>query len=498
VRKVFIVLDALDECEKRDEMLEFLKGLQEDEHDLVILVTSRGKADIAEAFDEYPRLDLNACRRDLDQDIHAYIEVLLAQEPRFQQLPAPVKADIKASLVGKTAGMYVFDSVCYARLNFAPRFRWAQCQLDALARQRTIKSMRTSLGRLPDTLNETYANILRKVENDDIDLLRRALLWTAFAVMPLTLEELQEAIAIEPGVYTYEMIEEARLHDPKDILRLGSSLLYVTEAGHVKLGHLSVLDYLQSEEIKSSSDVGVFALNSEDAKQEMAKSCLTYLFLDSIASGPVDARHEWDVRFEQHPLFEHASVSWPYYLRGAASRIELNDLAYDFFSATFRRTFFSWIQRLNSDWIHDWNEYPRHATPLYYAASFGLKDSVKRLVEDGVELDAQGSRFGGTALHGATLREHISIVRWLLKAGADPSRADFNEITPLHIAASGGDVEAIKLLLQHGASLEAVDSYDETPYDWAKESGQEDAKFLLREEQSKALAHSSQVGETVV
>lgn len=349
---------------------------------------------------------------------------------------------------------------------------------------RTVKSIRASLNRLPTTLNETYANILRRVEDDDVELLRRALVWTAFSVMPLTLYELQEAIAIDPGVKTHHEVEESRLNDPRDILSLGSSLLSVTETGHVKLAHLSVLDYLQSTEIQDS-DVSVFKMSPGSANSELAMSCLSYLSLDSLSSGPVGSQSAWEARCVQHPLFGHAAVGWSYYRRSSLKNHELDSLVYELFTESSRPKFLSWIQVLNSDWtdpVYTWDSYPRHATPLHYAASFGLGDVVERLIEDGAELDAPGSRNGGTALHGATLRQHVSVMKILLKAGADPSRADFNMATPLHTAASYGNPEVLRLLLQYGASIEAEDNLGETPYMWALRAEQQTSQKLLSRE----------------
>ena len=85
-------------------------------------------------------------------------------------------------------------------------------------------------------------------------------------------------------------------------------------------------------------------------------------------------------------------------------------------------------QVLNADYNVKWDVYPRHATSLYYAASFGLAEIVEALIGTGAELNAPGSRFGGTALHAAALREHIPVMKLLLEAGSDPGRADFNHV----------------------------------------------------------------------
>ena len=290
-------------------------------------------------------------------------------------------------------------------------------------------------------------------------------------------------MALEPGISTLTSIEEARLNDPQDIMRLAGSLLSVSEAGHVKLAHLSVKDYLLSADIKADPDVTGFGMIPAEANQELATNSLTYLSLDSLGSGPVEAREDWEGRLTRHPLLKHVAKGWTYYLRAATPTSTLNGLVSDFFAVNSRQTFMSWIQILNSNWIFQWDCYPRHATPLYYAASFGLHAVVEQLLRSGVDLNAPGSRFGGTALHGATLREHTSIMSRLLHSGADPSRADFNRITPLHTAARIGNGEAIKMLLDFGASKTAPDTLGETPCDWARQAGQAvSQKILLGQE----------------
>jgi hypothetical protein len=331
-------------------------------------------------------------------------------------------------------------------------------------------------------LNETYANILERANETDAEILRRILLWVAFAVLPLTFDELHEAVAIEPDLDHFEKLEESRLNNPQDILRLGGSLLSITETGHLRLGHLSVKDYLLSEGIKATPSVCGFAMSPKEANQELAINCLTYLSLDSLATGPSTTIESWQERLVRHPLLRHAAKGWTYYLRVARMSPKVNDLVSRFFASESRETFMSWVQVLNSRRSFGWEEYPRHATSLYYAASFGLGDVVDDLIKRGVDLDAPGSRFGGTALHGATLRQHIPIMKALLKAGAAPSRTDFNLITPLHSAVIYGNAEVINLLLDYGAGKNEVDRLGETPFDWAINAGQIVSQKLLQGE----------------
>lgn len=81
-----------------------------------------------------------------------------------------------------------------------------------------------------------------------------------------------------------------------------------------------------------------------------------------------------------------------------------------------------------------------------------LEGVAEGLVQSGAHINAPGSRFRGTVLDGATLREHTGIMEMLLKAGANPSQADYNLVAPLHTAARVGNPKVMKLLLDYGAS----------------------------------------------
>jgi hypothetical protein len=104
---------------------------------------------------------------------------------------------------------------------------------------------------------------------------------------------------------------------------------------------------------------------------------------------------------------------------------KLLDLDFDFFAPESRNSIMSWVYVLNANHNFNWDIYPRHATSLYYAASFGLAKTVESSITTGIDLNTPNGRFGVTAPHGPVLREHIPVVRLFLEAGADPSRADF-------------------------------------------------------------------------
>ena len=293
----------------------------------------------------------------------------------------------------------------------------------------------------------------------------------------MTLPEIYEAIAIEPGLDPLD--EESRLAQPQDILDLCGSLVSVSEHGHLRLAHLSVRDYLTGTEIKHTNDLSIFALDPIDGNRELATCCLTYLSFKALAIGPSPMADAFNERKNQFPLLVNAAFSWTYFVRRTQMDTELRTQVADFISTSNRPIFMSWIQVINAV-SGNWNTYPRHATPLYYAASFGLLAIVEDLVKDRrVKLDAPGSRFGGTALHAAVLRDHLDVMKVLLDAGADPNKGDFNGLAPLHSAASYGKEDVVEVLVAYGATIDIRTSNGRSSFDFASWDGFETVVKLL-------------------
>jgi hypothetical protein len=114
------------------------------------------------------------------------------------------------------------------RLILLLRFRWAVCQLDALGKCLTVPMLRKALKSLPSTLDETYARILRNIDESWGQSVARILEWLVFSATPLRLTEVAELVAID--------IDEdppfdpnRRLPEPKDILMMCSSLITMTK-----------------------------------------------------------------------------------------------------------------------------------------------------------------------------------------------------------------------------------------------------------------------------
>lgn len=108
-------------------------------------------------------------------------------------------------------------------------------------------------------------------------------------------------------------------------------------------------------------------------------------------------------------------------------------------------------------------------TQLYRAARHGNTSLVKQLLRKGADPN-KTTDCGFTPLHIAAFWGEVEIVQMLLQAGADPKLCNGKGWTPLHSAALGAGLEGrrrvIELLISNGAEISAKDSHGWTPKDY--------------------------------
>lgn len=141
------------------------------------------------------------------------------------------------------------------------------------------------------------------------------------------------------------------------------------------------------------------------------------------------------------------------------------------------------VGKLDATWDENSKSYPWVAVSRLTNTDEELQDVDKTLldwIKDGSEgkVDEMVSKDkamvekvdedGMQPIHWAADRGNVSIVRCLVKAGADKNAKDNDGQTPLHYAASCGHEEAIKYFLSIGAEL-LEDGDGMTPKDVAPE-----------------------------
>ena len=157
----------------------------------------------------------------------------------------------------------------------AGRFLWVHFQLRTICAQKSDANIIAVLHDLPRDLPQTFERILSGItEMDDIDRCKRIFQWVAAVKRPLTLEELREAIGIEPLQQDWD--SSRFVNDMKQAIASCGNLIFVEEEQQaVHFTHSSVKQYLLSEAISTS--LLPYHIDPERADAEVGTVCVTYL-----------------------------------------------------------------------------------------------------------------------------------------------------------------------------------------------------------------------------
>ena len=126
----------------------------------------------------------------------------------------------------------------------------------------------------------------------------------------------------------------------------------------------------------------------------------------------------------------------------------------------------------------------RNITPLYLAVSLGYVELGKILIDSGANVNSEFE--GLNLLHIAAIYAgNRPIIELLLSLGLDVNSkstgaGDFENVTPLHLAAGKGTIEVVETLIKNGADVNVKDSYyGFTPLHLAARNGHKEIAKLL-------------------
>lgn len=118
------------------------------------------------------------------------------------------------------------------------------------------------------------------------------------------------------------------------------------------------------------------------------------------------------------------------------------------------------------------------AGTLIEASLHGHLDTVRRLLDQGADINAKGNT-GATALMMACWWGHVDIVKLLLDRGANVNAKGLDGYTALMEAARYGRFEIAELLLERGAHVNAKTAMGKTARSFAKDKGHTRLEELL-------------------
>ncbi|EPS39694.1 hypothetical protein H072_6511 [Dactylellina haptotyla CBS 200.50] len=501
--KVMIIIDALDECPEgrrarfHKEMRHFQENTQAN-----YFVTSRKIPEIASWFTDAAKLEIRATNTDL----WSYLE------SHFQNVPGIVGDDLDLQ---KEVGNLIVETV-------DGMFLLAKLRLESLAGMACAKEVLDTLkkdGLSPPTdveaaYDAAYNDAMDRIQTQVPSSRKRAfkaLSWITFACQPLTIQELQDALAVQIHTTSFD-----KRNIPRADLIIGAcgGLVTVTEkTSIVRLVHYTTQEYF--ERTKETW--------FPNAQFDILNTCMTYLRYDTVKelsifrenggkevtfdeTDTMRVKHmhafadredlkpnkkydqymtfeiESQIRdrletlvFRKHILYGYIALNWFHHIRkipadrrkGTISGFLTDRDALSTYSramsvALDANAFESpqWIDMESNSNVRIYSERVDSMQAVHIAACVGLDDLLVDLLNE-TNLNIRDSN-GATPISWAARRGHESTVKMLLERGALIELADGGNRTPLWWAVSMRHEVITKLLVERGANSLVEDLFGDT------------------------------------
>ncbi|KAL8892591.1 MAG: hypothetical protein Q9192_005592 [Flavoplaca navasiana] len=476
-KAVYIVLDALDECTERHNLITALEKIVAwQKSELHLLTTSRREWELEECMnmltEEADRIGIQGMP--VEADINSYVRGRLCTDRRLKRWNKPeLEEEIAMTLTSKAHGM----------------FQWVVCQLDTLTKCRSIDELRRALLSLPKDLDDTYARILRRIDDEG----HYSQVWKILQLLigsndPVAIDEAAETITIELE-NTPQVDLDRRLIDSDDVLSMCSALVILEEQEKtilekrksgidgknrvLRLAHFSIREYLLSTRIREST-VSHWQMDNISCHLSIARLFIAYiLFLEVDSNAIPNRRSQLDV---EYPLAVAAILRWPEHL-SVAENNDVNHVCGDLGSQLFtthsaaKR---SWItlsiyehcgacSELFNDIVIDQlvGDFDIRRDSLAFTAHHNLPQTTRSLLARGANpnilIQSRQSYDVSwmTPLTEASRLGYIRVVKELLNKQADLTIERDDCPNALKQACRTGKTEVVRLLLEHGADPNA-------------------------------------------
>ncbi|KAI5819859.1 hypothetical protein BZA77DRAFT_274893 [Pyronema omphalodes] len=480
--KVYICIDALDECQKdRVSFLISLDGILNHpalKSSLKLFLTGRPPMESV-VEDNFVGCELHAMTLTANtSDIIKYIDNQVKSTERDGiVMGEDFLQALKKTIISTADGMFLLPTL----------------QIQHILEKTTLRDRREAFNTMPKGLNAAFQDTLRRIQNQPEQKGKQALdaiKWVFLAERQLTVKELCCALSVRVGD---KQFDEEGLPTLKSVLESCLGLIIVDQATSlVRLVHKSLQDFLEDEFNKRE----IF-LNGH---QDIALTCLTYMNFEYES-------HQAEHKFT---LADYAIQNWGHHIRKSqpdyspdwakitASFRDCARIAHVFYpsnSGLIQRPF------SDSDLIYipiffgltDLAQYmfenfdinanhclrilltdndaavfarrlrrPRHdaATPIMVAIQKNRVEIVRMLLDKGADIISPPYCEEVSPLCYAVEMGHLEIVRILLEQGADPNRFSYTpELCAIMLAIKLGFDDILRLLLENGTKLSPPSAY---------------------------------------
>lgn len=461
--EVIIVVDALDECTIREELLRELRKLLDLNMECVVRILVTSRSGIVDIERELGKSSTKIEIRSSEDDVRTFLRRNLAEQADLslwiEETPA-FEAVIIDAILAKISGMFLL----------------ARLYTDIIAHIPTKRGVRKAMEALPDGIEDTYKEAWDRIcaqRPHQAVIGKKVLAWVIHSARPIRVSEVIYALAIEDGD---EELDVEGFIDPKSLTSFCAGLVIINEESNLlSLVHPTTQEYFNSNKAELLPT----------AHEEIAMTCMTYLRMRPFSDeGALDDLLAFGKRVSDSPMLGYATVYWGTHVYNAGSeRLMAETLA--FLKHEKARLSASQAlllniageQKLGTEWpefsnfgpddksfeFQSYQSSQMRISGIHLASFFGLESIVRNFLKSGSNIDEPDGE-GGTSIHWALMGEQNEMLRWLLEHGANPNinrcetwfrRWDMAGYftLPITLAAWMNNVNALRLLLQHGAAI---------------------------------------------
>lgn len=539
---VVCIIDALDECEEsgRTKLLSYLDHFYNntttnDRKNMVLkfLITSRPYFHIERSLQglisKHPviRLAGEAETLSISREINLVIKV------EVQKLGKILKLDDSVRLILEE-GLLKFKNRTYL---------WLHLILEVVRRRlETVsqKKIRDILSSVPETVDKAYTAILERSENKRSA--KKLLNIIVSAVRPLTLREMDTAMAIEATCTSYDDLDLVPEEKCKVIIRNLCGLFVTIIDSRIYLIHQTAREFLlsNSNPVMSSQDqnytrVWKHSIKLEASNLILARICIWYLLFavfeieglkppPGLSGGPIRSgvppKKDILDYTSTHPFLSYAANYWALHFREAHDDIDVGLLQSVSFKIcnTQSLRFSNWFPVYWTMSKEYESFYPHDFDSLMVASHLGLHAVVQLFLQDGLMVNSLDS-LKRTALSWAAEAGNDAVVELLLDRGTDQigknrgrsvwggktkeyrnriksvfrskvdlpeqqidvNSADAQNQTSLMLGAKNGHRRVVELLLERNAETNCTDQFNEIAAMQAAKNGHEDIVVIFLE-----------------
>jgi hypothetical protein len=287
---------------------------------------------------------------------------------------------------------------------------------------------------------------MKRVEQqsaDDSWLALRLLSWIVYAVRPLQFMEIQHAMAVDDLESGDRSISSDCLTPQNIIVSVCAGLIRIDEKSNI----IRLVHYTTQKYFEQSGSVHI-----RRAQWNIGPTCLKYLSLGVFSEGYCYTDELYEHRLKENPLLDYAARNWGNHIR-EENRQDVQDLAAQFLLDDSKVSCASQVLLTEKSKYNGYSQsFPKDFQGVHYAAYFGLKGAMAKLLFENSKIDADSkSEDGRTPLSWAAENGHEGVVKLLVEKVVVVDSKDESGQTPLSWAAENGHEGVVKLLLEKGA-----------------------------------------------